>query len=203
MLERTDGHDVIARLAASNCFVIPLDDEHRWFRYHHLFQDLLIDRLDRSDPTRERRSARASRTLARRPRHDRRSPRLRTTIRRHAARWEVDAPDRGSGWRHGARWRRCSTGSADRPTTRSPPTRRTRSFAGWVHTLTGDPRRAEFFAAAAASHPLDAPAADGAASLASALANLRSALGTAGIEQMLVDGQFVYDSGAPDPYRVG
>ena len=49
MLDRKDGHEVITRLAATNSFVIPLDDEHHWFRYHHLFQDLLADRLDRSD----------------------------------------------------------------------------------------------------------------------------------------------------------
>ncbi len=32
---------LLAELAETNLFVIPLDDERQWFRYHHLFQDLL------------------------------------------------------------------------------------------------------------------------------------------------------------------
>ena len=32
-------------LYQANLFVLPLDDEGRWFRYHHLFADLLAHRL--------------------------------------------------------------------------------------------------------------------------------------------------------------
>jgi ATP/maltotriose-dependent transcriptional regulator MalT len=35
-------------LARSNLFIIPLDDEGQWFRYHHLFADLLRARLRQS-----------------------------------------------------------------------------------------------------------------------------------------------------------
>ncbi len=33
--------EVLQRLQKANLFVIPLDDESQWFRYHHLFSDLL------------------------------------------------------------------------------------------------------------------------------------------------------------------
>ena len=32
-------------LTKANLFVIPLDEERRWYRYHHLFRDLLLARL--------------------------------------------------------------------------------------------------------------------------------------------------------------
>ena len=41
------GRLFIKWLQASNLFVIPLDDEGRWFRYHHLFQDFLQQQLKR------------------------------------------------------------------------------------------------------------------------------------------------------------
>jgi LuxR family transcriptional regulator, maltose regulon positive regulatory protein len=44
----TGGQDSQAMLAAlhrANLFLVPLDDEARWFRYHHLFADLLQARL--------------------------------------------------------------------------------------------------------------------------------------------------------------
>ena len=31
----------------SNLFVVPLDNECRWYRYHHLFQELLQHRLEK------------------------------------------------------------------------------------------------------------------------------------------------------------
>jgi len=36
-----DGAAALADLRHRNLFVVPLDDEHRWYRYHHLFADLL------------------------------------------------------------------------------------------------------------------------------------------------------------------
>ena len=41
------GWDFIARLKRQNLFVIPLDRENQWFRYHHLFQQLLKNQLKR------------------------------------------------------------------------------------------------------------------------------------------------------------
>ncbi|MBX2999725.1 MAG: AAA family ATPase [Caldilineaceae bacterium] len=47
---REDSAAVLADLYAANVFVIPLDEEHRWYRYHHLFADLLRGQLNRAEP---------------------------------------------------------------------------------------------------------------------------------------------------------
>jgi LuxR family maltose regulon positive regulatory protein len=47
---RTDGQALLEMLARSNLFLIPLDDERRWYRYHHLFADLLRNRLRLAHP---------------------------------------------------------------------------------------------------------------------------------------------------------
>jgi len=39
------GQETLERLERANLFVIPLDHERRWYRYHHLFRDLLRQRL--------------------------------------------------------------------------------------------------------------------------------------------------------------
>ena len=44
---RLNGAEFIARLKKDNLFLIALDTENRWFRFHHLFRQLLQDRLNR------------------------------------------------------------------------------------------------------------------------------------------------------------
>jgi LuxR family maltose regulon positive regulatory protein len=46
-----DAQAVLNALHQANLFVLPLDDENRWFRYHHLFADLLQARLQQSQPS--------------------------------------------------------------------------------------------------------------------------------------------------------
>ena len=46
----TGGQEMLERLERRNLFVVPLDDDRRWYRYHHLFADLLQSRLYRSGP---------------------------------------------------------------------------------------------------------------------------------------------------------
>lgn len=41
----TAAQDTLESLDQANLFVIPLDDERRWYRYHHLFRELLRQRL--------------------------------------------------------------------------------------------------------------------------------------------------------------
>lgn len=43
--ESTSSQRTLETLEHNNLFVIPLDDERRWYRYHHLFRDLLRQRL--------------------------------------------------------------------------------------------------------------------------------------------------------------
>ena len=45
-----DAHALLARLAEDNLFVTPLDDHGQWYRYHHLFRELLRAELDRREP---------------------------------------------------------------------------------------------------------------------------------------------------------
>ncbi len=40
----------LVRLERSNLFIVPLDDERVWYRYHHLFADLLRTRLQHTSP---------------------------------------------------------------------------------------------------------------------------------------------------------
>ena len=47
---RNDSNKVLAHLEAANLFLIPLDEERRWYRFHHLFGELLRNQLARSQP---------------------------------------------------------------------------------------------------------------------------------------------------------
>ncbi len=42
---RTDGRTMLEALDRANLFLVPLDDQRRWYRYHHLFADMLQARL--------------------------------------------------------------------------------------------------------------------------------------------------------------
>jgi LuxR family maltose regulon positive regulatory protein len=42
------GQETLAYLDHANLFIIPLDNERRWYRYHHLFAELLQQRLQQS-----------------------------------------------------------------------------------------------------------------------------------------------------------
>ena len=54
--ERYDSHRVLEELHRANLFLIPLDDTCTWYRYHHLFADVLRARLaeERGGEIRER-----------------------------------------------------------------------------------------------------------------------------------------------------
>jgi LuxR family transcriptional regulator, maltose regulon positive regulatory protein len=45
-----DGQDRLEEVERANLFLVPLDEERRWYRFHHLFRDLLVARLQQSDP---------------------------------------------------------------------------------------------------------------------------------------------------------
>ena len=50
VLETTGSSEMLARLGGTNGFVVPLDRTGEWYRYHHLFGELLRDELQRSEP---------------------------------------------------------------------------------------------------------------------------------------------------------
>ncbi|MEJ2557153.1 MAG: hypothetical protein P8186_13170, partial [Anaerolineae bacterium] len=45
-----NGKATLDMLEHANLFIIPLDNERRWYRYHHLFSDLLRRRLGQTQP---------------------------------------------------------------------------------------------------------------------------------------------------------
>ena len=45
-----DGKEMLERLERGNLFVVPLDDERQWYRYHHLFADVLQAHLMEAQP---------------------------------------------------------------------------------------------------------------------------------------------------------
>lgn len=45
-----EGQVMLERLEQANLFLVPLDDERRWYRYHHLFADMLKQRVQKRMP---------------------------------------------------------------------------------------------------------------------------------------------------------
>ncbi len=48
--QRPVAQPLLEQVERANLFLIPLDDERRWYRYHHLFADVLRSRLRQTDP---------------------------------------------------------------------------------------------------------------------------------------------------------
>lgn len=49
---REDSREMLALLERERIFLMPLDDDREWYRYHLLFADVLIDELRRQQPER-------------------------------------------------------------------------------------------------------------------------------------------------------
>jgi len=47
---REDSEEILTALDRNNLFVLPLDERGVWYRYHHLFADLLLHQLKRTYP---------------------------------------------------------------------------------------------------------------------------------------------------------
>ena len=45
VLERNDSQNLLNDLNINNLFLVPLDENRCWFRYHHLFSELLLNQL--------------------------------------------------------------------------------------------------------------------------------------------------------------
>ncbi|MCZ7664862.1 MAG: LuxR C-terminal-related transcriptional regulator [Thermoleophilia bacterium] len=50
--ERTGSYELLSYLERAGLFLMPLDAERRWYRYHHLFAEFLRGRLERRHPGR-------------------------------------------------------------------------------------------------------------------------------------------------------
>jgi LuxR family maltose regulon positive regulatory protein len=49
---RQDGQEMMERLDSANLFLVSLDNERKWYRYHNLFSSMLRSRLQQSTPER-------------------------------------------------------------------------------------------------------------------------------------------------------
>ena len=47
---QNDGQAMLEYLEHDHLFIIPLDHERRWYRYHHLFKDVLYHQLTQTEP---------------------------------------------------------------------------------------------------------------------------------------------------------
>ena len=65
VLAATGSSDVLRELEQANSFVIPLDDERGWYRYHHLFGELLPLRARPAESRARSRLPRSRRGVAR------------------------------------------------------------------------------------------------------------------------------------------
>lgn len=45
LTDRSDGQWILEQLEKENVFIVPLDDQRGWYRYHHIFRDFLRKRL--------------------------------------------------------------------------------------------------------------------------------------------------------------
>ena len=50
VLDQPGSRATLAELAQSNLLLVPLDREGEWYRYHHLFRDMLLAQLRRREP---------------------------------------------------------------------------------------------------------------------------------------------------------
>jgi LuxR family transcriptional regulator, maltose regulon positive regulatory protein len=193
VLGTTDAAASLEDLAQSNAFVVPLDDRREWYRYHHLFGDLLRAELGR------------------------RHPELLPVYLRRAAQWCELHGNPGRAFRYAHESGELAQAGRIALAHREELARRGQSesvrlwldrcsdeelasdpqlslAAAWVYLFHGDAARARRFIAAAERGPLDVPSADGASSLRSSLAAIRAVLAPDGIPQMLRDGELVYTS---------
>lgn len=191
----------LRRIEAEGLFLIPLDRQRRWYRYHGLYREFLLGELVRTEPglimALHQRAADwyeshgfpelALEHLLRTDDRDR-SVRLTARLARPAyAAGQLATVQR---------WYR-TLGDAN--ITRYPPLA---VLAGWEGALTGNAARAERWAAVTEAASFDGEPATGAASFDSARAQLRAGRCASGPERMMSDASFaVAQEPAWSPWR--
>ena len=191
-----DAADSLEALSRSNALVVPLDGDREWYRYHHLFGDLLRAELKRRHPELRRQSlVRAASwcevygTPGEAFDYAHQSGDLAQAGRIALGHWDEFT---GRGQIETIRlW-------LDRCTDEEIESDAQLSIAAtWVAVLLGDAVRARRFIAAAERKPLDVASADGATSLRSSLAIVRTAAAPDGIHGLLRDAEFAYAAEKP------
>jgi LuxR family maltose regulon positive regulatory protein len=202
VLERTDSARMLESLEQANLFVVALDHHREWYRYHHLFKDMLRSELER------------------------REPELVSELNRRAAAWslENEKPECAIEYAAAAgdldlvaalvdrfafpfyRTGRVATVERwlapfdDHVLLRRYPSVAT--FGTWVHALRGRPADAERWAYAVETSEYEGAMPDGTASLAPCAALVRALLCRHGVEQMRADADTAGEGLSPSsPWR--
>jgi LuxR family transcriptional regulator, maltose regulon positive regulatory protein len=197
VLGRTDSAKMLAALERANLFVVALDHHSGWYRYHHLFQEMLCAELEC------------------------REPELIPELHRRAAVWCVEnnipdwAVDHSSAagdvestatlvavnalplYRDGRvatleRW--FAAFDEQQLLARHPAVA---VFGTWVHALRGRPDDTERWALAVESSPYEGPMPDGSVSLRPWAALVRAFLCRHGVDQMRIDAELAIEELSP------
>jgi LuxR family transcriptional regulator, maltose regulon positive regulatory protein len=200
LLERTDSAKKLQSLEESNFFVVPLDHEREWYRYHHLFGEMLRAELERLEPdlvpVLHRRAASWCE----------RNGRVDEAIEHAVAGGDVDDVARLVGtfalpfFRSGRvvtveRWFK----TFDEPALleRYPTVA---AFGAWIHALRGRADDADRFAYALEHTSADAPMPDGSPSTRPWAATVRALLCHHGIEAMRADAESALEELGPSSF---
>jgi LuxR family maltose regulon positive regulatory protein len=197
VLETTGSGQRLDALERSNGFVVPLDRRSEWFRYHHLFGELLRNELDREEP-------------AAAPANNRRAMAWcianglpeEALVYGHAAGetgtvaglidslalplyfdGRMETVDEWVGW------------FGDEQLLRYPAVA---VYGAWLRVLTGRPEDAERWLALADGATSAIPLSDGCASIEPWVATLRAHMMASGVEQALADADLALDRLPPE-----
>jgi LuxR family transcriptional regulator, maltose regulon positive regulatory protein len=192
VLQTTGSADTLETLERTNRFVVPLDRRGEWYRYHHLFGQLLRTELERSDPD------------------------IVPDLNRRAMEWCIanDFPEAAVVYGHAAGETDTVAGLIDalalalhydgRMETLDEwlgwfgddELRRYPAIAvegAWVRALTGRSADAERWLALAEGTTSTIPLSDGSATIEPWVATLRTGMMPDGVEQALADGDLALD----------
>ncbi len=201
VLETTRSAHALETLERANGFVVPLDRTGEWYRYHHLFRQLLRNELERSEP--EMVPALNARALA----------------------WCIanDLPEEAVGYGQAAGETEAVAGLID---ALSPPLYydgRLQTleewlgwfgddelvhypalavFGAWWRALTGRAEEAERWLALADGATSKIPLSDGSATIEPWVATLRAHMMPNGVEQALADADLALDQLSPDSFWI-
>jgi LuxR family transcriptional regulator, maltose regulon positive regulatory protein len=196
VLGRSGSTSRLAEVARRNLFVVPLDRPGEWYRYHRLFAEMLVSELRRREPGEEfevHRRAGAwyeERGLPEKAIAHALASRDTLTTARLVNRYAQDFVVAGRlrtvrGWLN----------ALDRDgLTSYPPLAIT---AAWIFALDGNLLGAQQCLYAAERGSFDGPLPDGSVSLLSAASVLRAAMGSLGVERMLIDATAAVDLEPP------
>jgi LuxR family maltose regulon positive regulatory protein len=186
LLERSGSAVRLADAERRGLFVVPLDRDGEWYRYHRLFREMLLAELRRREPGEEFRLHRRAATWY--ERQDRPEPAVTHAL---AGRDELSAArlinglarNLPSGGRLG-RVRRWLSSLGEDTLVACPPVAVT---AGWIWALSGDPIRAQSCLLQAEKATVAGPLPDGSSSLESAVATFTALSCPLGVDRMVED----------------